>query len=89
MPEVEQGALAFFTFIGAYRGGLGGATHSDRVAPRGRVAGQQVLAMAFQPFKKAGIADQPVFDGLGIAGAYSRGGKLSKAAVSINTRLGW
>ena len=52
---------------------LGPHAGLDRVQPRRAVAGEQGRAIRLAPGEEVGIADQAVFDHLGIAGAQLRG----------------
>ena len=68
MPKIEQRALSLFRFVGDDDARLGRAADRDRFGAR-RSASEHVAPIRFQKLEKAAVADQPVFDDLGEAGA--------------------
>ena len=68
VAEIEQRALALLGLVGDDDARLGRATHRDRLRPR-RAAGKHVPPARLEEFEEVPVADQAVFDHLGVAGA--------------------
>ena len=68
VSQVEERPAAAFLFVVGDDGGLGGATGVHRAPPRLPVAGAESGPGIFQPGEERGVADQPVLQGLGVAG---------------------
>ncbi len=68
VAEVEQHAVAGLALVAGDDRGLGAAAHRDGVLARG-TAGEQVAPVGLEPGEERGVAEQPVFRHLGIAGA--------------------
>ena len=68
MPEIEQRALSLLRLVGDDDARLGRAADRDRFGAR-RSAGEHVAPVRFQKLEKAAVANEPIFDDLGEAGA--------------------
>ena len=68
MAEIEQRPLAGLALVARDRLRLGAAAHRHRVLARGS-AGEDLAPIGLEPGKEGGVANQPVFGDLGIAGA--------------------
>ena len=73
VAEIEQRAFALLGLVGGDDARLGGAAPGDRLQTR-RAAGEHFAPVRLQPVEEIAIADQAVFDDLGVAGA-----KLARA----------
>jgi hypothetical protein len=69
MAQIEQGAHAALPFVGGDDFGLVAARTFDGIDQRRRLARQQPVNIFFEPEKKFRIANEPVFNDLGQAGA--------------------
>ena len=70
MTEIEQSAGAFLLFLVSLDdGSLGASAGLDRVAPLWSGRGEDPWPVRLEPGEERGIAEQPVFHHLGIAGA--------------------
>ena len=89
MAEVEQCPVAPFVFVGRHAGGLGAAGLRDG-GTAGRSAREDLTAVALEPLEEAGVVDQAVFDGFGIAGAeLARRQRVEAVGVGEDEKLGW
>ena len=68
MPEIEQRALSLLGLVGGDHARLGGATRRNGFSAR-RTAGERIAPTRFQKLEKAAVADEPIFDDFGVAGA--------------------
>ena len=68
VAEIEQHALAGFALVSGNDSRLAAAADGDGVLARRVAAGEQVLPVRLQPGKKRGVAEQPVFGDLRVAG---------------------
>ena len=68
MAQIEQGSFALLRLIGGDDARLGGAACRDGLYPR-RPPGEGVPPTPLQELEKAPIADQSIFDDLGVARA--------------------
>ena len=87
VAEIEQRALALLGLVGDDDARLGGATRRDRLGPR-RTAGEDVAPAGLQEFEESPVADQAVFDHLGVAGAELALAQRVEAPESASTRDG-
>jgi hypothetical protein len=69
VAEIQQSPIPLLALIGGDDGPLHSAAGQNGVCRRGWLQIAHGRAVALQPFKKNRIADQPVFDDLGITGA--------------------
>ena len=90
VAEIEQGAPALgLALVAGDDRRLGARRWLDRMRARRRVAGDQGRAIRLAPGEEVRIADQAVFDDLGIAGAQlARGAGCRAQAGSISTSAG-
>ena len=68
MPKVEQRTLSLLRFVGGDDARLGRAADRDRFGP-GWSASEHVAPVQFQKLEKAAVANEPILDDLGEAGA--------------------
>ena len=68
VAEIEQRPLAGLALVAADDRRLHAAAHRDGVLARGS-AGEHLLPVGLEPGEEGGVAEQPVFGDLGIAGA--------------------
>ncbi len=84
VAEIEQRALAALALVARHRAGLGPAAHRDGMLPR-RAACEDIPPVGFQPGEEGLVADQSVFDDLGIAGAeFTRGQGVEQRRIRDN-----
>ena len=68
VAEVEQRAVALLGLVARDDGGLALAAHRDGADLLG-LAVKYRVAVGFQPFEETAVADQTIFDDLGVTGA--------------------
>ena len=88
VAEIEQRPLALLALVGGDDRGLHAAAGHHGVPERLGLERAQRIALAFAPGEEFGVADQPVFDGLGIAGEQFAPRQGGQVAVSASTRRG-
>ncbi len=86
VAEIEQRAFAGLALVARDDAGLAAAAHRDGMLAR-RPAGEHILPVRLKPGKKCGIAEQPVFGDLGIAGAeFARRQRVEQRRVGDHQR---
>ena len=93
VAEIEQLPVAGFALVARDDRRLGAAAHGDGVLARKTsrrfAAGENLAPVGLQPGEERGVAEQAVFDDLGIAGAeFARRQACRACAVSATTRIG-